>query len=235
MLSTLKKAVLAGVVGAGALLVTAIPASAAPVPLVNGSFETPNVAPLPFRPNVTNANTPAFTGWEITNGNIDIVRSYWQPSSGSQSLDLNGCAGGTIRQKVPTVNGAQYTLTFAKAGNPGIFGAIRSAEVSAIDSVTSGALATKVSSFDTTGKSLSNMGWVDDTLSFVGSGNDVWLQFRDTSAGFCAGLALDNVRLDEEIIDPVIPEASLVALLPLSAVALMGAGYVIVRRRPAAA
>lgn len=236
-----------GLLGAGAFglaLALAAPASAAPVPIVNGGFETPDISATTSHPNqggsdyrfdVTNANSPDFTGWEIITGNIDILRTYWQPAEGAQSIDLYGCQPATIRQKVPSTAGVGYRLTFAKAGNPDPAGLTRAAEVRITDSVTSGAVATMISSFDTTGRTRPAMGWVDDSLTYTGTGNDVWISFSDVGGTGCGGLALDNVRVEttDGGPEPVIPEASLVALLPLSAVALVGATYLIMRKQSA--
>src|ERR1051325_6530469 len=118
--------------------------------LVNGSFESP--------PGIQSWETfgagPAFSGWVVQSGSVDIVGPYWQAAAGSQSLDLNGDDVGIIYQDVPTVPGQLYLVQFAYAGNPdGGIPAIKTANVFWND----GLLASL--SFDKTGRTHENMGW----------------------------------------------------------------------------
>lgn len=69
--------------------------------------------------SVINAN--ALTGWTIGAAAIDIVPStYWQPSTGSDSVDLIGTSGiGSISQTVNGLTaGSHYSLAFDFSVNP---------------------------------------------------------------------------------------------------------------------
>ena len=101
----------------GMLLVAgASPAAAAP--FTNGSFELGSVNPGGGWITLSSGN-PAITGWEIFDGTIDYIGTYWQAADGSRSLDLNGSDGPAgVRQTFDTIGGATYQVSFALAGNP---------------------------------------------------------------------------------------------------------------------
>ena len=101
----------------GVLLVAgASPAAAAP--FTNGSFELGSVNPGSGWITLGSGN-PAITGWEIFDGTIDYIGTYWQAANGSRSLDLNGNDGPAgIRQTFDTIGGGTYQVSFALAGNP---------------------------------------------------------------------------------------------------------------------
>ncbi len=106
-------------------------ATAEPVPLsfkpyehiVNGSFESPALTSSDkagYRP------VRSLPAWSIFGknhvlgtGDVDVVKTYWAPYSGNQSLDLVGDTGvGTgIEQTIATIPGQSYKLTFAYANN----------------------------------------------------------------------------------------------------------------------
>src|SRR5205814_9778429 len=130
--------------------------------------------------------------WTVESGTVEIVGPYWQAPAGSQSLDLNGIFEeiGTIYQDVPTVAGQAYKVRFAYAGNPecGPTVAIKSFKVFWND----GEIASL--QFDTTGKSVADMGWQYYEGVVTASSASGRLKFRSTSPSFC-GAALDDISL----------------------------------------
>ena len=61
--------------------------------LLNGDFETP------VTDGANYATPPEGFGWQLVPGtDFDLMRTYWQPSTGAQSLDLNGFTAGSIYQ-----------------------------------------------------------------------------------------------------------------------------------------
>lgn len=182
--------------------------------IVNGSFESPT----------TNARTtffaPAvFEGWSVDRGSVDVIASpYWQAADGSQSLALSGFSAGAIYQDIHTSPGETYLLSFAMAGDPFQPGypLIKHMEVFW------GGISIGQFTFDVTGKSYSNMGWIDHQVILAADAPSTRLRFvsLDNDA---AGPVIDEVRLT------AVPEPSglVSASLGLAAVA----GYAGWRRR----
>ncbi|MBR8827640.1 MAG: choice-of-anchor C family protein [Gomphosphaeria aponina SAG 52.96 = DSM 107014] len=166
-----------------------------PVNLIkNGSFEIgtdPNNYPgsiLPLNPGATDIQN-----WVVTREQIDYKGDVWQAADGNRSLDLNGSPGiGGIAQTFNTIPGAKYQVTFALAGNPFDAPAIKKMQVEAAGrSVTF--------SFDTTGKSNSNMGWEQKSWEFTATLPQTTLEFFSVTVDDdplkSVGPALDNVKV----------------------------------------
>ena len=195
-------------------LMTTIPAKANL--LTNGSFET-GTDPVAFT-NLASGST-AITGWIVANGNIDYIGTIWVSSDGSRSLDLEGSSGtcvvptncpGGIKQDFSTVASQQYQVTFDLAGNP------NPSDVPSIPVIktvlVSAAGQSQTFTFDTTGHSLSSMGWVTDSWTFTASGTTTTLEFDSADSpatGF--GPALDNVSVNA--IESAIPEPEIYAMM----------------------
>jgi choice-of-anchor C domain-containing protein len=155
--------------------------------ITNGSFE---VGPdiyfdyVPLDPGST-----ALTGWTVTRAQIDYV-AFWADADGDFSLDLSGTHGvGGIAQAFNTVVGQQYLVSFALAGNPEGGTPIKQLGVSAAGQ-------SEVFSFDTTGFSIDNMGWVNKTLIFTATASTTTLEFYSLSIepeNYFHGPTLDNV------------------------------------------
>lgn len=209
------------------LAVSADPALVAAngVPVTNAGFERPLVIVRSHRFEITNLR-----GWTVPNGDIDILTSrYWQPHSGRQSIDLAGCTSGTIRQRITTSPGQTYELSYWIAGNVDSAG-VRTATVSVGSTAGSADLATKAESFDTTGKTHRTMGWERRAVAFTAIGATSWIQFTDTSASRCQGIALDDIDV-RAIEAPLVPETPLAVLLPLTGLAIGGATVALSKRR----
>jgi choice-of-anchor C domain-containing protein len=166
----------------------------------NGDFEHGSV---PNTCNVFNlpAGSSVITGWTVSVGTIDWegrppcgwLAARRANAIGKNSIDLVGqaCVGG-IQQTFDTTPGTQYRLSFGLAGNYGAPPVIKPLAV-IVNGVTSNF------TFDTTGKSQFNMGWVLKTIDFVASGSTSTVNFvSDVSASGApcnAGAVIARVRV----------------------------------------
>ncbi|MBI5766346.1 MAG: choice-of-anchor C family protein [Verrucomicrobia bacterium] len=161
----------------------------------NGSFET---GPNPGSSWISLASgATSITGWRVTAGDIDYIGTAWTNSDGVRGLDLSGVTAGAIAQTFTTTAGRNYTITFDLAGNPG-FGAgtgVKNLTASVTGANGTTSLFSRGYTFDTTGKTLANMGWVNNSFTFVADGTSATLTFRSGTDG-AYGPAIDNVRLD---------------------------------------
>lgn len=167
--------------GAVLLAGTAFAASA----VTNGSFET-GVNPGFFLPLSVGNNT-SINGWTVSAGQVDYIGNYWAASDGARSLDLTGSNGqpGAVSQTFATVAGHTYDVTFDLAGNPAGLPTIKTLNVDAGGTPTS-------YTFDTTGHTLTSMGWEPTTYIFAATSSSTTITFRSLDSGFY-GPALDNV------------------------------------------
>lgn len=167
-----------------ALIVT--PVQAANL-IQNGSFETATVNPNPGDFIRLDAGSTAITGWTVSQGSIDYIGTLWQASNGSRSLDLSGENAGGIQQTFNTTVGKTYRVTFDLAGNPNTSPTIKQMRISAAGSSDN-------FSFDITGKSTTNMGWLSKSWDFTANSTTTTLEFISLTNSF-AGPALDNVSV----------------------------------------
>lgn len=181
----------------------------------NGSFENPNA----FGITRYTAGTPAGFGWTVGGDGIDLVdNSIWTPIDGTQSIDLNRFSTGQISQTISTTPGTMYEIRFFMAGNPdtGSPGSpgptIKSMDVSFGPAGNSFA-------FDTTGRTFSNMGFVERVFTATATASMSTLSFQSTNGGY-AGIVLDNVSVS------AVPEPASMTLIAFAA-----AGATIRRRR----
>jgi uncharacterized protein (TIGR03437 family) len=150
--------------------------------LTNGGFELPgnNGSYVTL-----SAGSSGLTGWSITSGDVDYVGTFWTPSEGRSSLDMDGFSAGTIAQTFSTIAGTTYTVAFDLAGNAAGGPAIKTIRSSAAGQ-------SRDFTFDTTGRSNTNMGWTRQSWSFTANSSSTTLSFQSLTAG-SAGPALDNV------------------------------------------
>jgi|GEM_PF-3414144 len=191
--------------------------------LQNGSFEqTINIGTDGFEPLQAGEN--GIDSWEIIKApfelpvevntvyDIDIIAfiegssQFWGGSEGLQSVDLNGSPGyGGVEQTIATTPGQKYSVTFDMAGNP------QSAEGQRIKELKVKALAegldvSEVFSFDTTGKTVENMGWEQKTWEFTATSEETILQFF-TEVNEAEGINTDPYRgpaLDNVVVLPIL-------------------------------
>jgi choice-of-anchor C domain-containing protein len=181
--------------------------------ITNGSFEAQTVSNGTFD-TFTKAGQ-GLTGWNVDRRSVDLVAdTYWQASHGQNSLDLNGLGKGAISQKFNTVVGQVYELSFDLAGNMG--------DGTFLKGLTVNLGSHGLYSFDSTGKSYSNMGWKTFTARFAAVSSQTTLSFASQTSG-TGGPVLDNISVS------AVPEPETYALL-LAGLGLVGAAA---RRRRA--
>jgi choice-of-anchor C domain-containing protein len=187
------------VVGLGTMLT--LPASAQVNLIQNGSFESPVIggafSTIPPGPGLTN--------WTVGGAGVDLIRTFWQPAEGAQSLDLSALDAGSVSQTVATSIGTTYDLLFDMAGNPGGGNIIKNMVVSITGASNS------LQQFNTTGFSNTNMGWSARSLFFTATSTSTVIAFTSQEANVF-GPALDNVRLFERA-SGIAPEPGTLALL----------------------
>jgi choice-of-anchor C domain-containing protein len=181
-------AVAMGVFG-GLSVMVATPAQAL-TGFANGSFETPVITPNSFV-NVGAGST--IGAWTVSEGNVDLIGAgFWQAADGVQSLDLDGSAfplAGAVTQTFSTLPLFKYRVAYKLAGNPASGPTIKTGQVIAGDSVI------QSFSFDITGKSFTDMGYVGKTTYFIATNLSTTLTFRSTTgSGF--GPVIDKVRVE---------------------------------------
>jgi choice-of-anchor C domain-containing protein len=150
--------------------------------LLNSSFET---GTDPGEATVLPPGSTAITSWTVVGGNISYVGRKWQHSQGARSVGLP-CGGG-ISQTFETEPNEKYEVRFSIAGDPGTQPAVKSLAVSFGE-------ATRLFTFDTTGRSLQAMGWEARSWIFTATERITTLTFLSPTTG-CSTPAVDNVRL----------------------------------------
>jgi len=157
--------------------------------LVNGSFEEgPDTANMGF--TWYNEGSTDIKGWTVTRGQLSYIGTYWQHADGKRSLDMHGGPGfGGIKQAFKTKKGQKYRVTFSLAGNPLGQNPKKDLGVSAAGKE-------EKFVFDTTDKTVKDMGWSTQVWDFVATGDETTLEFRTlmTDDGDC-GPALDKVSV----------------------------------------
>jgi len=193
------------IVLATALLTGATQASAANL-VVNGDFEAQTVQDTVVGFDTFNSITQGLTGWSIDLRTVDLVsNAYWTAAAGKNSLDLNGLSKGVISQVLSTVVGQVYTLSFDLAGNPA---------GPAIKDLSVNLGPVGLYSFNTTGHTITDMGWTRYTTQFAAVDTTTTLSFASLVRGV-AGPALDNISVS------AVPEPETYALM-LAGLGLMG-------------
>jgi choice-of-anchor C domain-containing protein len=181
----------------------------------NGSFETgPNPGSFITLPT----GSTAINNWTVTGGNIDYKGSYWTASDGQRSIDLNGEVAGAIAQTFNTTIGESYLVTFDLAGNPEFLPIIKNMTVEAAGQ-------SEDFSFDTTGKTFSDMGWIPQSWQFTANNNQTTLEFASLTNGSASGPTLDNVAVVPA--DTPVPEPGTI----IGSLTLLGLGTLSRRKK----
>jgi len=155
--------------------------------LVNGSFEQGSITPANGLFAELPQNSLVISGWKVE-ASLDYMTNLWQTADGNRSLDMNASPSrGKISQSFPTKVGKQYQVTFMLAGNPACGAAQKKIEVTVASSK-------QEFIFDTTGRTESNMGWIEKSFVFTASSTTTILTFSSLTDGNC-GPALDNVHV----------------------------------------
>lgn len=153
----------------------------------NGSFENPVVVPNTFQRFFIGESIGA---WEVSQGNVDLIGAgFWQAADGVQSLDLDGgVVQGGVTQEFITVPLLKYKVRFKLAGNVDQGPAIKTGQV-----LVNGHVIENFS-FDITGKTRANMGYVSEEAYFIATSLSTTLTFRSTT-GSGYGPVIDKVTV----------------------------------------
>ena len=110
-------------------------------------------------------------------GNVELIHNGGIADEGQQFVDMDGSnAAGTIHQDLSTTLGSLYTIRFALAGNPEGGPAVKNLRVQF------GSF-TRTFTFDTTGRTWSNVGWVTETFTLPALSATTRLTFQSLDAG----------------------------------------------------
>ena len=165
--------------------------------LVNGSFEK---APATSAYLNLPGGAASIAGWVVTGEGIDLVAAgYWAASDGNHSVDLDGSrasrstppyAHGGIAQTFATKAGTRYLVSFDMAGNFVPKPVLKPMRVSAAGQ-------TMDFSFDVTGKTVRQMGWLRKTWTFTARADSTTLEFQSLTVSPLTGFgpAIDNVSV----------------------------------------
>ncbi|KAK1178961.1 choice-of-anchor C family protein [Streptomyces sp. NBS 14/10] len=152
----------------------------------DGSFEYPTAPANAFS---TLSSGQSIGPWKVTGGGVDLIGAgFWQAAEGDQSVDLNAVQPGAVAQTFSTVPGRKYTVTYSLASNPG-GPAVKTGKV-LIDGQDF-----QDFSFNSTGKSHANMGYVTREVTFVANGSTTTLGFASTVGG-AYGPVIDDVQVE---------------------------------------
>jgi hypothetical protein len=182
----------------GVFLMTHVADSAFANQLVNGGFEVP-VLPADSYLNIGPGGEPF--GWQVTAGDIDIVRlplpslsTYFNAFEGSQVLDLNGFTRGTISQDFPTLAGQVYLTTFAYADNPRESG-LSTASISVTDVGTTASLLNDSVAHSSSSDSIANYVTYSKSFTAVGALSRLTIASTSPSGDPSGGIFLDAVAV----------------------------------------
>jgi choice-of-anchor C domain-containing protein len=176
------------VTGALALLAGLGGINASPAAATGGfqdGFESPVVAPNTFALFVAGQQMGV---WAVTRGDVHLIGAgFWQATEGVQSLDLDGGQQGAIATSFATLPLVTYKVSYRLAGNPAAGPAIKTGQV-----LINGQVVQNFS-FDVTGKTFANMGYVQRSFLFLTLGSSAALAFSSTTTPSGFGPVLDDV------------------------------------------
>jgi choice-of-anchor C domain-containing protein len=175
--------------------------------IVNSNFASPTSPTNGY--NSYGAGSTAITGWTVEAGNVDDVSNgLWQYPAGDpssvQSIDLNGTVAGQISQTFPTVAGETYFGSFELAGNVGGAPAVKTGQVILNGYPTN-------FSFDTTGKTTSNMGWEQENFSFTATGSTSTISFVSAIPSGDFGPVITDVVVDPPVAPVIATDPNIVS------------------------
>lgn len=150
--------------------------------LNNRSFET---GTAPGAASILAPGSTAIEGWTVIDGNVSYVGGKWQHAQGERSVGL--LCGGGISQTLATEPDMKYEIRFSMAGDPTATPPLKTLVVSFGE--------TRVFTFDTTGRSHTEMGWAPRTWVFRAKDAKTTLTFTSPKSE-CSAPAIDSVRIE---------------------------------------
>jgi choice-of-anchor C domain-containing protein len=164
------------------LLVSVLAVGLAQGFLSNHSFE---VGTDPGEVVVLAPGSKDIDGWSVVGGNVLYVGTRWKAAHGLRSIGLP-CGAGIV-QTLNTDPGGSYEVRFSMAGDPNVRPAVKSVTLSFGDT-------RRVFTFDTTGRSVGDMGWDSRSWIFTAAAETTTVTFQSPAAE-CSTVAVDNVRV----------------------------------------
>ena len=149
----------------------------------NRSFES---GTDPGDATVLAPGSKALADWTVIDGDVSYVARKWQHAEGSRSVALT-CGGG-IGQTIETEPDQTYEVRFNMAGDPDAMPSLKTVIVSL-------GAETRIFTFETAGRSRTDMGWASRTHVFKASGKTSMVAFRSPKDK-CSAPAIDNIRVD---------------------------------------
>ncbi|WP_367130586.1 choice-of-anchor C family protein [Saccharothrix sp. HUAS TT1] len=173
---------------ATAALMTVVVTPPAGASVADGGFESPVVPANTFNRYGVGSSLGA---WTVTANTVDLSGAgFWETAEGAQSLDLDGHSlPGAVSQTITTVPLFAYRVSYKLAGNPAAGPAVKTGRVLVDGSVL------QDFSFDVTGRSLQDMGYVGRQAVFVATGFTTTITFASTT-GSGYGPVIDKVWVD---------------------------------------
>jgi choice-of-anchor C domain-containing protein len=148
-------------------------------------FENPVATPNSFDLYVAGQQMGV---WTITRGDVHLIGAgFWQAAEGVQSIDLDGGLQGAVATTIATVPLVTYKISYRLAGNPAAGPTIKTGQV-----LVNGQSVQNFS-FDITGKTFANMGYVQKSFLILTLGHSVTLGFSSTTTPSGFGPVLDKV------------------------------------------
>ncbi|MGP3966375.1 choice-of-anchor C family protein [Streptomyces sp. 6N223] len=154
----------------------------------NGGFEYPSIQDGTVQPYSAGQTLGP---WVVTGNGVDLKREpYWETAEGVQSVDLNANGPGGVSQTFETIPGLTYTVFYRLAGNP----APDRLPVVKTGQILADGQQVATFTFDITGRTREDMGYVQRAAMFVANGSTTELSFVSTTPGD-AGPVIDDVRV----------------------------------------
>lgn len=130
--------------------------------------------------------------WTVTRGDVHLIgQNFWQAAEGVQSLDLDGAVNGGVAVAFHTIPLFAYRVSYALAGNPDSGPTVKTGKVRV-----NGATAQEFT-FDITGKSRANMGYVKKSFAVLATSGSMTLEFISTTTPGGWGPVIDDVVVEK--------------------------------------
>lgn len=157
--------------------------------LVNGDFESPLISQQ--WTHVANGTT-GLAGWTTSGDGVELMRAYWQPAHGSQSVNLSSFGASEVTQQVSTSAGRRYQISWYISGNP----QCTTPTTRVLHVLWNGATAS-TPTFDVSGHSFTSMGWTRQAIEVTAAASTSTVAFlRAVATDGSCGVAIDNVALE---------------------------------------